>query len=360
MADVKMLVSARTDVGRARTTNEDAFAVTDLASGERIQTTHGDRAVDVQERGILLALSDGMGGHQAGEVASETAIAALLDGLRRGEPIDDAITGANDAVFSKAAEDLSLRGMGTTITAGVVDGRALHIGHVGDSRAYLLRDGELRQLTTDHSVIAELIAAGELTEAEALVDPRRAMITRALGIDAAVAVDVLAVDLADGDRLLLCSDGLTTMVRDDDIGRILATATTLEDAADALIDAANTAGGADNITVVVADVVADDTAAVDATPPEGVPEVSADAAATGSFDDTEQVPAVAADADAGFDADGEVRSDSDDDPGPVVDAADADDDADDDAGSDAELEELRHAVEETVPRRRWWQRRPRS
>jgi serine/threonine protein phosphatase PrpC len=310
---VRLLVATRSDVGRVRPGNEDAFVVAD----------------DLH----LIAVADGMGGHQAGEVASEMAIALLLEGAHRGDSIGDAIAGANDAVFAKASEDLSLRGMGTTITAAIVDGDALRIGHVGDSRAYLLRAGALRQLTTDHSVIAELIAAGELTEEQAQVDPRRAMITRALGIDSAVAVDVFTVDLAPGDRLLLCSDGLTTMVSDSAIAEILAEADALDDAADALVDAANAAGGADNITVVVADVVVADVVVADvvadgavdgdgdgddtdATPPEGVPAVAPEAAA-----EVEPEHAV--------------------------------------AGPDAELEELRAAVEETAPRRRWWQRRPR-
>jgi serine/threonine protein phosphatase PrpC len=232
---VRLLAASRTDVGRVRPSNEDAFLVADDAH--------------------LVAVADGMGGHQAGEVASATAITALLDGVHRGATIGDAISGANDAVLARAAEDPSLRGMGTTMTAAVLHGATLVIGHVGDSRAYLLRDGVLVQLTTDHSVIAELVAAGELTEAEAEIDPRRAMITRALGIDPSVEVDVFDVGLVPGDRLLLCSDGLTTMVRDEVIARILVEEHDRERAADTLVAAANDAGGADNITVVVVDVV---------------------------------------------------------------------------------------------------------
>ncbi|GMU79762.1 MAG: hypothetical protein AMXMBFR46_25520 [Acidimicrobiia bacterium] len=237
MTGVRLLVAARTDVGRHRPGNEDAFLVHDDAS--------------------VIAVADGMGGHQAGEVASATAIAALTEWIDRGSAVDEAITEANHAVYAMAAEDFALRGMGTTMTAGVVDGPTLVIGHVGDSRAYLWRDGQLRQLTTDHSVIAELIAAGELTEEEAEIDPRRSMITRALGIDPWVAVDVLHVDLAADDRLLLCSDGLTTMVRDDTIAAVLAAEHDPEHAAEQLVAAANDAGGVDNITVIVADVVVD-------------------------------------------------------------------------------------------------------
>jgi serine/threonine protein phosphatase PrpC len=233
---LSLRVAARTDVGRVRTGNEDTV----LAAPEE----------------LIVAVADGMGGHQAGEVASATAMAAFVDHLHRGDSVGDAITRANDAVYAKASEDLSLRGMGTTLTAAVVDGSTLVIGHVGDSRAYLLRDGAMTQLTTDHSVVAELIAAGELTEAEAQADPRRAMITRALGIDTDVSVDVVAVDITPGDRLLLCSDGLTTMVPDDEIAAILARETDPEPAADALVRAANAAGGADNVSVVIADVAA--------------------------------------------------------------------------------------------------------
>ena len=199
---------------------------------------------------------------------------------------------------------------------------------------------------TDHSVVAELIAAGELTEAEALVDPRRAMITRALGIDASVQVDVLELEVAPGDRLLLCSDGLTTMVRDPAIAEILTSEADRERAAAELVEAANLAGGADNITVVVADVVADDDATDPIAATDGVDDVGA---VDARFEDTDEVPAVADDPLA---------------PGDPIDPIDPIDPADETAvvaadGPDAGLEELRAAVEDeaSAPRRRWWQRR---
>jgi protein phosphatase len=236
---MKLLTTALTDVGRVRGANEDAFVIDDAAG--------------------LLAVADGMGGHQAGEVASATAIAALRTGLDDGRKLDEAIVDANTAVVERASGDPALRGMGTTLTAAVFgDDQVLVIGHVGDSRAYLLRDSDLEQLTEDHSVVAELIAAGQLTEAEAEIDPRRAMITRALGIDVDVEVDVITVDLAVGDRVLLCSDGLTTMLRDDAIAEVLRTETDRARAAHELVEAANEAGGADNITVLLIDVVDDD------------------------------------------------------------------------------------------------------
>ncbi len=253
-------IGARTDVGRVRAGNEDSLLVSD--------------------DGRLIVVADGMGGHQGGEVASATAVATLRAEIEAGRSVEDAVVAANRAVLERADGDPKLRGMGTTVTSGIVDGSSLRIAHVGDSRAYLLRDSTLRQVTVDHSVVAELIAAGELTEEEALVDRRRSMITRALGIERNVAVDVITIDLRAGDRLLLCSDGLTTMLRDPAIRTILVDVTEPDDAAGALVAAANDAGGADNITVIVADVtvgevtVTGDTAGEDRTPDDRHPTVT--------------------------------------------------------------------------------------
>ena len=147
--------------------------------------------------------------------------------------------------------------MGTTLTAVIPDGHGVLVGHVGDSRAYLLRDGELRQLTTDHSLVEELVREGRLTEQEAAVHPQRSIITRALGVEGAVDVDVYSVPLEAGDRLLLCSDGLTTMLRADDIAALLRRESDPTRAANLLVDAANAAGGEDNITTIVIDVEED-------------------------------------------------------------------------------------------------------
>jgi protein phosphatase len=165
---------------------------------------------------------------------------------------------ANEAVFTKSLTDEELRGMGTTLTAAtlVTDGTVL-VGHVGDSRAYLLHDGELRQVTVDHSLVEELVREGRLTVDEAAVHPQRSIITRALGVDAAVEVDVFSVELAPGDRLLLCSDGLTGMVQTETIAATLRRESDPARAAAALIDAANVAGGEDNITAVVVAVTDD-------------------------------------------------------------------------------------------------------
>ena len=225
-------MGAATDVGRVRDGTEDAYLVDD-------------------GRG-LIAVADGMGGHRAGEVASATALEALRAAITSGRPLRESIEDANEAVFTKSRTDTDLRGMGTTLTAGtLVAGDTLLIGHVGDSRAYLLHDGELRQVTDDHSLVEELVREGRLTADEAAVHPQRSIITRALGVDASVEVDVYPVALVPGDRLLLCSDGLTGMVQPDDIAAALRRESDPTRAATQLVDAANAAGGEDNITVVV-------------------------------------------------------------------------------------------------------------
>jgi len=225
-------MGAATDVGRVRDGNEDAYLVDDAMG--------------------LVAVADGMGGHRAGEVASATALEALRAAISSGRPLRESIEDANTAVFTKSLTDTSLRGMGTTLTAGtLVAGGTVLVGHVGDSRAYLLHDGELRQVTVDHSLVEELVREGRLTVDEAAVHPQRSIITRALGVDATVEVDVYAVELAPGDRLLLCSDGLTGMLQPDDIAATLRREDDPRRAATQLIDAANVAGGEDNITVVV-------------------------------------------------------------------------------------------------------------
>jgi serine/threonine protein phosphatase PrpC len=228
----------RTDVGRGRPENEDRLLVDD-------------------ERG-LYAVADGMGGHRAGEVASATAVEALQDAFLDGRPLDRAVEAANAAVFAKAAEDIALRGMGTTLTAvALQDGHSALLGHVGDSRAYLMRDGSVAQVTDDHSLVEQLVREGRLSPEEAHTHPQRAIITRALGIDPEVQVDTYRVDLKAGDRLLICSDGLTNMLSDDTIAATLRRHADPQQAADTLVDMANQAGGDDNISVVILDALAD-------------------------------------------------------------------------------------------------------
>jgi protein phosphatase len=248
---MRLVVGAATDVGRVREVNEDAYLV-DEAMG-------------------LYAIADGVGGHQAGEVASSTALEALRAAIHAGKPLRDAIEEANDAVFAKSLTDDDLRGMGTTITAATfATGDTLLVGHVGDSRAYLMRDGDLRQLTTDHSRVQELVDDGRLTAEEAAVHPMRNIITRAIGMDETVEVDVYPVELLVGDRVLFCSDGLTDMLQDDFLGTELRREDDPARAASNLVDAANRAGGIDNITVLVLGVVEDEAPAAAGTPVDPV------------------------------------------------------------------------------------------
>jgi PPM family protein phosphatase len=233
---VRLAAASATDQGRVRSNNEDAFLIDDQRA--------------------LFAVADGMGGHRGGEVASHTAIEALRASMANGTPLHDAITRANTAVLTRAAGDDELTGMGTTMTAVVaVGGRQLLVGHVGDSRAYLLHDGTLHRATDDHSLVEELVREGRLTPEQAEAHPQRAIVTRALGVDRDVDVDLYTLDVETGDRVVLCSDGLTTMVRERDIERLARAEQDPQRLAEALVSAANDAGGEDNITVVVIDVL---------------------------------------------------------------------------------------------------------
>jgi protein phosphatase len=245
-------LSARSDVGRVRAHNEDRY----LAAPP------------------LLAVADGMGGAQAGEVAAGVAV-EHLEGLGP-EPsphaLRAAIVEANEAIRRMAAEDPERAGMGTTVTAALLgDGGRLELMHVGDSRAYLLRAGELRQLTEDHSVVAELVRRGSIAPEEAEVHPQRNVITRALGAEDGVEVDRTEVSLEPGDVIVLCTDGLCGYVSDEVIRRRLTESATLEDAAAALVEDANAAGGVDNVTVILARVGADDLAPTEEVERDGEP-----------------------------------------------------------------------------------------
>jgi protein phosphatase len=247
---MKLATGSATDTGLVRGNNEDSILV--------------DAAHE------LFAVADGMGGHRGGEVASRTAIEALRAGVASGRSVNEAITRANDAVLERAAGDEDLTGMGTTLTAMVVAGsRQLLIGHVGDSRAYLVHDGELRRVTDDHSLVEELVREGRLTPEQAESHPQRHVVTRALGVDFQVDVDLYTIEVSAGDRVIICSDGLTTMVRERDVERLARSEPDPQRAAELLVDAANRAGGEDNTSVVVVDVVEVDAA----TPPD--PEVLA-------------------------------------------------------------------------------------
>ncbi|MDQ3878342.1 MAG: Stp1/IreP family PP2C-type Ser/Thr phosphatase [Actinomycetota bacterium] len=207
----------------------------------------------------LFVVADGMGGHVAGDVASATAVEVLDRRSRSLDPkdpatLEQAIKEANIAIFQKARSDPSLRGMGTTCTLLIIDGANAQFAHVGDSRAYLLRQGQLSQVTEDHTLVSRMVAEGRIDEEEARHHPQRSVITRALGVDTDVQVDLTTLQLRDGDRVLLCSDGLTTMLGNPEVSSILSNERDPQTAAEHLIAAANEAGGEDNITAIVVDV----------------------------------------------------------------------------------------------------------
>ena len=237
--------AAATDPGRRRRRNEDAYVV----------------------QPPLFAVADGMGGAQAGEIASRIAASALRDsGAGAGEEAVVAlIQEANRRVYEAATSDEARAGMGTTMTAALVEGDTVRIGHVGDSRAYRVRDGALEQLTDDHSLVAELVRSGRLSPEEADVHPQRSVITRVLGTDPEVDVDTFEVEARPGDVFMICSDGLTSMVDDASILDVVEhNRTSLDRAARALVDAANKGGGEDNITVIVFELGDDDAEAAPA------------------------------------------------------------------------------------------------
>lgn len=231
----KSFFGSRTEVGHVREHNEDSLVVTPP----------------------LFAVADGMGGHEAGEVASEVAIntlAELAPASPDGDALARAVVAANLEVIKAPGKGIGREGMGTTLTAAVLEGERLVIAQVGDSRAYLLHQGRLQQLTRDHSLMADMIEAGQLTEAEARVHPNRSVITRAIGSDPHMQPDIYELNVETGDRILLCSDGVTTMLEDPQIARIMGSSETAQECADNLVAAALDAGGYDNATAVVMDV----------------------------------------------------------------------------------------------------------
>ena len=241
-------VGALTDPGLTRPQNEDSMLV----------------------EPPLYAVADGIGGHRAGEVASRVALEELLANAPRSidsKALARAVRAANRAVIDSAEKTRTSSGMGTTLTAAMVDGTHIAIAHVGDSRAYLLHDGRLTRITDDHSMVADLVRQGALTEEDARFHPQRSVITRALGSDRNMLADLYDVEAVVGDRLLLTTDGLTGMIPDDYIGELLAAERDPDAAAAKLVEAANRAGGYDNITVIVIDI--GDVRAVDATPARG-------------------------------------------------------------------------------------------
>ncbi len=227
-----------------------------------VRSVNQDLAV---ETSTLFAVADGMGGHAGGEVAARLAVDALASAFGRqptGSGLSKAVTEANAVVWQHSQENPELRGMGTTLTAvGLVNEGGhdvLALVNVGDSRSYRFHDGELSQITTDHSLAEEMVRSGELTTAEAAVHPHRHILTRALGVSSDVAVDLWRIQPVRGDRFLLCSDGLTNELDLAQISEVLSSVSDPHRAADLLVQAARTHGGSDNITVVVVDVVVGD------------------------------------------------------------------------------------------------------
>jgi serine/threonine protein phosphatase PrpC len=268
-ARIEVEVWGLTDVGQIRPHNEDNFLVTDLQTEDRIQ---GGARFELGARGAVLGVCDGMGGAAAGEVASQLAVDIVYDQMREGDPTDrdgfaarlvDAISSAGVRIFTEAKADRSRRGMGTTSTiAGLVD-QTLFLGQVGDSRGYVFRSGKLVQVTRDQSLVTQLIESGQLTEEEAETFEHNNIILQALGTSDHVQVDLTYVNLRRGDVLLVCSDGLSGMIRGPQMRDLLAENSDLEAAARALIAKANEAGGHDNITVVLARFAGDDLAEPD-------------------------------------------------------------------------------------------------
>ena len=229
---MRLEAGAATDVGRVRDRNEDSLLVEDP----------------------LYAVADGMGGHLGGDVASRLAVETLHEIFGSGtEPLHEQVRRANEVVFERSLRDRNVAGMGTTLTVAVMEGDRLRLAHVGDSRAYLLRGGDLRQLTEDHTLVARMVKKGEITRREAETHPHRSVLTRVVGTEPEVVVDESTVPLLDGDRVLLCTDGLTGMVTEEQVKAILESEPEPQAAADRLVRAANRAGGIDNVTAVVLD-----------------------------------------------------------------------------------------------------------
>jgi protein phosphatase len=257
-------VFAHSDVGRTREHNEDAFGVADLSRGEPLAFDHM-RTERASDRGTLFMVADGMGGAAAGEIASEMAVEVVLQQLRRRwrdgttvEPvafvgtIKAATEVANATIHQYAGDHPELRGMGTTATIAGLLGDTLYLAQVGDSRAYLVRDGVAIQITKDQSLMQKLIEAGEITVEEAEMSDRRNIILQALGPEPHVKIDLTHQRVRRDDVLVLCSDGLSGLVKPEQIARAVTEEANPELAAERLVDLANASGGPDNITVVIA------------------------------------------------------------------------------------------------------------
>ncbi len=262
---IAALVHGRTDIGRAREHNEDAFIAADVGTLEPLDPLPAAVTFTPEQPGTLLMVADGMGGAAAGEIASAMAVSAVIEALRESDldaatsdpelvasALRTVVERANEQIHSYATANAAHRGMGTTATIAITMGDTLYVAQVGDSRAYLVRSGEARQLTKDQSLIQKLIDDGELTPEEAERSERRNIILQALGPEALVRVDVTHQRLRRGDTVIVCTDGLSGLVSPDELAAAAVEEPTVDALCDRLIDAANAAGGFDNITVVAA------------------------------------------------------------------------------------------------------------
>jgi PPM family protein phosphatase len=253
MSDLRVVVAALTDKGRVRSHNEDAYLLYDLDQKER-REDRGNWTVG--DRGILLAVSDGMGGAAAGEIASAVSCDALLSELLKdegpggpGDRLRRVVHRASKRVREEAKRP-GRRGMGATLTTAMFCGTIVHLAQIGDSRAYLIRDGKIRQVTHDQSYVQMLIDEGLMTPEEAEHSPQKSVLLQAMGQPGDLRVDLGRLGIQTGDRLLLCSDGLTNAISDEQI--LSLAGQNVAESCRALVDAANAAGGPDNITVVLA------------------------------------------------------------------------------------------------------------
>jgi PPM family protein phosphatase len=260
MPSVHITVACKSDIGRVRSGNEDSFVVTDFRSGSRLEGAPGIVRLDVGPKGVLLLVSDGMGGEKAGEVASALVVQGFTHSMQNaapGTPSDEllkrAATEAHDGV-RLAAQDEARKGMGATLTAVHVIGSHAYIAEVGDSRAYLIRAGAIRQLTKDQSYAQLLVDAGTLKPDEAETSPMSNLLAQAMGHTSAIRPALGKLELHDRDCLLLCSDGLTKAVNDEEILHTVLSSGTLDRACGDLVALANERGGLDNVTVVIAGV----------------------------------------------------------------------------------------------------------
>ena len=244
-----MNYSVLTDIGRARSQNQDAVFATDEVVGSLPN---------------LFVVADGMGGHKAGEYASNQAIALVKREVAsdtESEPvqiINQGITTANNSIYEEAAQDATKSGMGTTMVVATIFDHHMCVGNVGDSRLYVYREGQLQQITQDHSVVGEMVRKGEMPKEQARNHPKRNLITRAVGAEKEIRVDFFDETLADGDLVLMCTDGLTSMVEEKQIEEVLASAVPLQEKTDRLVELANDNGGRDNITIIIIEPFSDE------------------------------------------------------------------------------------------------------